>query len=194
MVSMIVWKKWQWGEVSHSIQLSFPQLSTYTSTTELAPVCPEDGKDGTWLVSNWMPSQPEVVFWLTSMKPDPNESEGGPLNREISQTLRRGECESQGWAGMTFGHLGTGTGMINCIPIFWEREREWQFHSQFLGTGTGMENQFPNFGNGNETLLFPGMTGNGNGNGIAKFSEIPLFHVSTIPYNWYCGENHDKGR
>lgn len=34
-----------------------------------------------------------------------------------------------------------------------------------------MEIPFPNFGNGNETLLFPGMTGNGNGNGIAKFSE-----------------------
>ena len=86
--------------------------------------------------------------------------------------------------------LGTGTGMINCIPNFWEREREWKFHSQFLGTGTGMEIPFPNFGNGNETLLFPGMTGNGNGNGIAKLSES--FFV--IPYNWYCDENHDKRR
>ena len=84
--------------------------------------------------------------------------------------------------------LGTGTGMINCIPNFWEREREWKFHSQFLGTG--MEIPFPNFGNGNETLLFPGMTGNGNGNGIAKLSES--FFV--IPYNWYCDENHDKRR
>ena len=36
--------------------------------------------------------------------------------------------------------------------------------------GTGMEIPFPNFGNGNETLLFPGMIGNGNGNGIEIFS------------------------
>ena len=36
-----------------------------------------------------------------------------------------------------------------------------------------MEIPFPNFGNGNETLLFPGMigNGNGNGNGIVKLSE-----------------------
>ena len=57
-----------------------------------------------------------------------------------------------------------GTGMKNCIPIFWERE--WIFHSLFLGSGTGMEIAFPNFGNGNETLLFPGMIGNRNGNEV----------------------------
>ena len=62
--------------------------------------------------------------------------------------------------------LGTGMGMRNFIPNFWERERECKFHSQF--SGTGIEILFPNFGNGNETLLFPGMIGNGNG--IAKFS------------------------
>ena len=54
-----------------------------------------------------------------------------------------------------------------------------KFHSQLSGTGTGkfhsqvlgmgMEIPFPHFGNGNETLLFPGM--NGNGNIIAKLSE-----------------------
>ena len=38
--------------------------------------------------------------------------------------------------------------------------------------GTGMEIPFPNFGNGNETLLFPGITGNENGNGITKLSEF----------------------
>ena len=65
--------------------------------------------------------------------------------------------------------LGTGTGMKNCIPNFWERE--WKFHSQFLGMGTGIEIPFPNFGNGNETFLFPGITGNGNGNGIVELSE-----------------------
>ena len=36
-----------------------------------------------------------------------------------------------------------------------------KFHSQFLGTG--MEIPFPHFGNGNDTLLFPGM-----GTGIAS--------------------------
>ena len=33
--------------------------------------------------------------------------------------------------------LGTGTGMKNSIPNFWEREREWKNHSQFSGTGMG---------------------------------------------------------
>ena len=42
-----------------------------------------------------------------------------------------------------------------------------KFHSQFLGME--MEIPFPHFGNGNEMLLFPKMTGNGNGNCIAKF-------------------------
>ena len=81
--------------------------------------------------------------------------------------------------------LGTGTGMKNCIPNFWEREREWKFHSQFLGTGTGMEIPFPNFGNGNETLSFPGITGNGNG--IVELSENFLnttFHCN-LPQMWW---------
>ena len=33
--------------------------------------------------------------------------------------------------------LLTGTGMENCMPKFWEREREWKTHSQTLGTGIG---------------------------------------------------------
>ena len=37
--------------------------------------------------------------------------------------------------------LGTGMGMKNCIPNFWEWERE--------------KIAFPTFGNGNETLVFP---------------------------------------
>ena len=36
---------------------------------------------------------------------------------------------------------------------------------------TFVEIPFPNFGNGNETFLFPGITGNGNGNGIVELSE-----------------------
>ena len=56
----------------------------------------------------------------------------------------------------------TGTGMENCIPKFWERERESKKHSQLLGTGTGIKNSFPNFGNGNRRLVFPKMVGNGN--------------------------------
>ena len=105
----------------------------------------------------------------------------------------------------------------------WEREREWlspfpnfgngngndKLHSQLLGTGTGMKISFPIFGNGN-----------GNGNSIPnfwerewdvvipgndrerewhrkiewKFFRNPIFNALTIPYNWYCGENHDKRR
>ena len=98
----------------------------------------------------------------------------------LSEWLSINESGVSGNDFLTFGNgngngsthsqtLGTGTGMKNCIPNFWEREREWKFHSHFLGTGTGMEIPFPNFGNGNETLLFPGMTGNGNI--IAKLSE-----------------------
>ena len=41
--------------------------------------------------------------------------------------------------------LGTGTGMKNSIPNFWEWEREWKLHSQFLGMGPGMKNSIPDF-------------------------------------------------
>ena len=64
----------------------------------------------------------------------------------------------------------TGTGMENCIPKFWEREREWKiafptfgngngndkFHSQFLGTGTGMTNSIPNFREREWDVVIPG--------------------------------------
>ena len=79
-------------------------------------------------------------------------------------------------------------------------------HSQTLRTGMGMKISFPIFGNGN-----------GNGKSIPEFWErewdviipgndrerewhrkiewtffvIRLLHASTIPYNWYFGENHD---
>ena len=36
---------------------------------------------------------------------------------------------------------------------------------------------FPTFGNGNETLLFPGMIGNGNGNALKKLGQILYFVV-----------------
>ena len=64
---------------------------------------------------------------------------------------------SQGWAGMTFGDLGTGTGMAQPIPKLWEREREWKI-------------SFPTFGNGNGKIPFP-IFGNGNGNSIPAFRE-----------------------
>jgi len=68
----------------------------------------------------------------------------------------------QGWAGMTFGHSGTGTGMDNSIP----ETREWEgngkntfpkfgngrgmkkSHSQNSGMGREWKNWFPKFGNG----------------------------------------------
>ena len=63
----------------------------------------------------------------------------------------------QGWAGMTFGHLGTGTGLAQPIPKLWEREWEWKI-------------LFPTFGNGNGKIWFP-IFGNGNGNSITAFWE-----------------------
>ena len=63
----------------------------------------------------------------------------------------------QGWAGMTFGHLGTGTGMAQPIPKLWERERVRKI-------------SFPTFGNGNGKIPFP-IFGNGNGNSIPAFRE-----------------------
>ena len=63
----------------------------------------------------------------------------------------------QGWARMTFGHLGTGTGMAQPIPKFWEREWEWKI-------------SFPTFGNGNGKIPFP-IFGNWNGNSIPAFRE-----------------------
>ena len=49
----------------------------------------------------------------------------------------------QGWAGMTFGHLGTATGMAQPIPKLWEQEREWKI--LFPTFGNGNENSTPNF-------------------------------------------------
>ena len=43
--------------------------------------------------------------------------------------------EMQGWAGMTFGSSGTGTGMDNSIPKVWEREENGKTHSQNSRTG-----------------------------------------------------------
>ena len=75
---------------------------------------------------------------------------------------RMGGWMNQGWAGMTFGSSGTGTGMDNSIPEVREREGNWknpfpQFgngkgmkknHSQNSGMGREWKNLFPKFGNG----------------------------------------------
>ena len=72
------------------------------------------------------------------------------------------QTQLQGWAGMTFGSSGTGTGMDNSIPEVREREGNWknpfpQFgngkgmkknHSQNSGMGREWKNLFPKFGNG----------------------------------------------
>ena len=39
----------------------------------------------------------------------------------------------------------TGTGMENCIPKFWEREREWKLAFPTFGNGNGNEKIIPNF-------------------------------------------------
>ena len=79
----------------------------------------------------------------------------GPNSMNFPKTSKR--PLTQGWGGMTFGHLGTGTGMAQPIPKLWEREREWKI-------------SFPTFGNGNGKIPFP-IFGNGNGNSIPAFRE-----------------------
>ena len=39
----------------------------------------------------------------------------------------------------------TGTGIQNCIPKFWEREREWKIAFPTFGNGNGNEKIIPNF-------------------------------------------------
>ena len=80
--------------------------------------------------------------------------------------------------------LVAGTGMENCIPKFWERDREWKKRSQLLGTGTGMKNSFPNFGNGNRRPIFPKMVGNGN-------SRSPLAQFQTEILEIFCKRSWD---
>ena len=103
-----------------------------------------------------------------------------------------------------------GTGMENSIPEFWEREREWKiafpnfgngngngkFHSQFLRTGTGMTNSIPDFWEREWDVVIPGNDREREWHRKIEwtFFVIPLFNALTIPYNWYCGENHDKRR
>ena len=79
----------------------------------------------------------------------------------------------------------TGTGMENCIPKFWERERESKKHSQLLGTGTGMKNSFPNFGNGNRRPVFPKMVGNGNSRSPLVMRPITLKAIAFLLYFWF---------
>ena len=53
-----------------------------------------------------------------------------------------------------FWTSGTGTGMANSIPIFWERESKWKIPFPIFGNGNGYENSIPIFGNGNESEKF----------------------------------------
>ena len=75
---------------------------------------------------------------------------------------------------MTFEDSGTGRELKKPIPEIRERE------------GNG-KNPFPKFGNGNQRLLFPGMDGNGNGNGTKKSRRLELIENVVK-----CSEN--KGR
>ena len=56
----------------------------------------------------------------------------------------------QGWAGMTFGRLGTGTGMDNSIPEIWNGKGMEKTHSQNSGMGGEWTKTFPKFGNWKE--------------------------------------------
>ena len=50
---------------------------------------------------------------------------------------------TQGWAGMTFGSSGTGTGMDNSIPEVQEREGNWKNPFPQFGNGKGMKKNIP---------------------------------------------------
>ena len=52
----------------------------------------------------------------------------------------------------------TGTGIQNCIPKFWEREREWKIAFPTFGNGNGNEKIIPNF---REREWEAGIPGNG---------------------------------
>ena len=83
---------------------------------------------------------------------------------------------------MTFGHLGTGTGMAQPIPKLWEREREWKI--AFPTFGNGNENSIPNFWEREREwkIAFPTFgNGNGNENSIPNFWEREWkFHSRTL--------------
>ena len=51
------------------------------------------------------------------------------------------------------------------FPTFRNGDRNEKLRSRYLGLGF----EFPNFGNGNETLVFPGMVGNESGNDFFFF-------------------------
>ena len=87
----------------------------------------------------------------------------------------------------------TGTGMENCIPKFWERERERKIAFPTFGNGNGNEKIIPNFrereseagipGNGREREfpLTPALWKRGKGlKPMCKFM-LPVFlHIDVI--------------
>ena len=80
----------------------------------------------------------------------------------------------------------TGTGMENCIPEFWEREREWKIAFPTFGNGNGNEKLIPKLwereweacipGNGREweLPLTPGRT------------PLNLWICKKSKYIWFC--------
>ena len=86
-----------------------------------------------------------------------------------------------------FPKFGNGKGMKKSIPKIREREGNEKRHSRNSGTGREWKKTFPKFGNGNQRLLFPGMDGNGNGNGTKKLRWLELIENVVK-----CSEN--KGR
>ena len=65
----------------------------------------------------------------------------------------------------------TGTGMENCIPKFWEREREWKIAFPTFGNGNGNEKLIPKLW---EREWEAGIPGNG------REREFPL---TPVPLN-----------
>ena len=93
---------------------------------------------------SWSPVVEETITTLITMATKIKSWKQG----EVSSRFTRqhfGGVSWQGWAGMTFWHLGTGTGMAQPIPKLWEREREWKIAFPTFGNGNGNENSIPNF-------------------------------------------------
>ena len=100
---------------------------------------------------------PQSILWVLTL-----HSLHGSVGAHVDfHVAGRGKIctplSEQGWAGITFWTLGTGTGIAQNIPKFWEREWEWKI-------------TFPNFGNwnGNDKLHYQ-LLGMGMRNQIPKW-------------------------
>ena len=127
------------------VQMSSPQPSV---SERSSPDCKSLNQPKMWKVKWGHSLQTTYInIWILKLK-QPQIGKYYKTVYCIQYTYRYEPSEMdwmQGWAGMTFGHLGTGTGMAQPIPKLWEREREWKIVFPTFGNGNGNENSIPNF-------------------------------------------------